>query len=83
MATTKQQPEDAAPGNAQPPEYSRRSWFMPQATATALARAVDDLHFDQRVPKATALAAIIETGLAHLDEARKRTAGQAAPPSSR
>jgi hypothetical protein len=61
--------------NAEPKdkgEFVRRSWFLPKAAADGLAEAADDLHFATRAPKSAALAAIIETGLAHLDEARRR-----------
>jgi hypothetical protein len=62
---TSAEPEDKG-------EFVRRSWFLPKAAADGLAKASDDLHFETRAPKSATLAAIIETGLAHLDEARRR-----------
>lgn len=53
-------------------EMDRRSWYMPKATADALAAAVDDLHYATRAPKHAVLAAVIDVALAHVEEARGR-----------
>jgi hypothetical protein len=50
----------------------RRSWYMPKATADALADAVEDLHFDTRRPKHEVLRALVEVALEHRSEARSR-----------
>ncbi len=52
-------------------EYSRRSWFMPADDAAALAKAVDDLHYELRMPKGDVLGLIVGVALAHLDEVRQ------------
>ena len=52
-------------------EYSRRSWFMPADDAAALARAVEDLHYELRMPKGDVLGLIVGVALAHLDEVRE------------
>ena len=64
--------------DATPPEpdaATRRSWYVSAAAADELSGAVDDLHYELRAPKHIVLAAIIRTGLAHLDEARGRVRG--------
>jgi len=65
---TSDTPKDAAD------TATRRSWYLSAAAADELTRAVDDLHYELRAPKHVVLAAIIRTGLAHLDEARDRIA---------
>jgi len=65
--------DDATPAGADP--ATRRSWYVSAAAADELAGAVDDLHYELRAPKHVVLAAIIRTGLAHLDEARERVRG--------
>lgn len=60
--------DDATP--PEPDAATRRSWYMSAAAADELAGAVDDLHYELRAPKHVVLAAIIRTGLAHLDEVR-------------
>ena len=60
--------DDATPAESDP--ATRRSWYMSAAAAEELTGAVDDLHYELRAPKHVVLAAIIRTGLAHLDEAR-------------
>jgi hypothetical protein len=50
----------------------RRSWYMPKAGAEALAAAVQDLYWLTHRPKHQVLAALVETALAHEDEARAR-----------
>lgn len=42
----------------------RRSWYMPKASADALAATVDDLHFATRKPKHEILAALVDIALA-------------------
>jgi hypothetical protein len=49
----------------------RRSYYLPNAAHTRLSETADDLHFELRVSKAEALAAIIEVGLSHLDQVRQ------------
>lgn len=48
----------------------RRSWYMPRASADALAEAVEDLHYDTRKPKHEVLRALVEVALEHRGEAR-------------
>jgi len=43
-----------------------RSWYMTPATATALAEAVDNLHYATRAPKYEVLAAIVRAGVRDL-----------------
>ena len=63
---------------------TRRSWYVSAAAADELAGAVNDLHYELRSPKHIALAAIIRTGLAHMDEVRDRVSRpEAYPPASR
>jgi hypothetical protein len=50
----------------------RRSWYMPEASAEALADAVQDLYWSTHRPKHQVLAALVETALAHQDEVRAR-----------
>lgn len=54
---------------------THRSWYLSTDAADDLQQAVDELHYGQRVPKHAALTAIIQTGLAHLDEVRDRLDG--------
>lgn len=54
----------------------RRSWYMPRATADALAEVVEDLHFGTRRPKHEVLRALVEVALEHQDEARARLEGK-------
>jgi hypothetical protein len=62
--------DDATPPEAE--SATRRSWYVSAAAADELAGAVEDLHYELRAPKHVVLAAIIRTGLAHLDEVRDR-----------
>jgi hypothetical protein len=63
--------DDATP-KAEPDSATRRSWYVSAAAADELAATVDELHYELRAPKHAVLAAVIRTGLAHLDEARDR-----------
>lgn len=63
---TSDTPKDAAD------TATRRSWYLSAAAADELTDAVDDLHYELRAAKHVVLAAIVRTGLAHLDEARER-----------
>jgi hypothetical protein len=65
---TPDQGQDATPDET----ATRRSWYVSAAAAEELAGAVDELHYELRSPKHVALAAVIRTGLAHLDEVRDR-----------
>lgn len=71
-------PAPAAPATAVPKsrsagsEMDRRSWYMPKASADALAAAVEDLHFATRQPKHAVLAAIVEVALAHREDVLMR-----------
>lgn len=57
--------------DAEKPEFSRRSWYMPAHAADALAKAVDDLHFELRLPKGELLGLIVTEALKHLDQVRE------------
>jgi hypothetical protein len=48
----------------------RKTYYLPQTAADALAAAVDRIHYDSRgrIPKHLAMAAIIAAGIGHLDE---------------
>ena len=54
----------------------RRSWYMPKAVADALAKAVEDLHYDTRRPKHEVLRALVEVALEHRGEAQQRLTGK-------
>ncbi|MEV7808962.1 hypothetical protein AB0O28_39025 [Microbispora sp. NPDC088329] len=69
-------PNAPAPASAGQPAV-RRSWYMPAATAHALAAAVDDLHFATRRPKHEVLAALIDAALASRDQVADRLARSA------
>lgn len=62
------QPEPAASKTS---TMDRRSWYMPKASAIALADAVDELHFATRQPKHAVMQAIVSVVLQHLDEAQQ------------
>lgn len=64
------------PKRAQGAGMDRRSWYMPRATADALAEVVEDLHFDTRRPKHEVLRALVEVALEHRGEARARLKGE-------
>lgn len=57
------------------PVSVRRSWYMPRASADALAAAIEDLHFATRRPKQEVIAALIAVALEHQEEARQRLTG--------
>lgn len=59
----------------------RRSWYMPKASADALADAVEDLHYATRRPKHEVLAALIDAALASRGDvqARLTTGGETTP----
>jgi hypothetical protein len=65
---------DAPPPQDDPNAATRRSWYLSAAVADDLAATVEREYFDLRGahPKRAILDAVIRTGLAHLDEARKR-----------
>lgn len=67
---------DGRPGKA----ARLRSWYMTPATADALSKAVDDLHYSTRAPKYEVLAAIVRAGLASLgaieEELRAQQSGR-------
>ncbi len=67
MARTSQSDDTPAPDAAQ---FSRRSWYMPADAAERLQRAVNDLHFETRLPKGQLLGLVVDTALRHLDEVR-------------
>ena len=50
----------------------RRSWYMPKASADALAAAVDDLYFATRKPKHAILAALVDAALAARSDVQAR-----------
>jgi hypothetical protein len=50
----------------------RRSWYMPKASADALATAVEDLFFATRRPKHEILAALIDAALAERSAVQAR-----------
>ncbi|GGZ27874.1 hypothetical protein [Streptomyces nitrosporeus] len=50
----------------------RRSWYMPQASADALAEIVDDLHYATRQPKHQVLRVLVEVALEHRSEIARR-----------
>ncbi|WP_163549148.1 hypothetical protein [Candidatus Frankia nodulisporulans] len=58
------------------PAMDRRSWYMPRASAAALAAAVEDLHYATRQPKHAVLAALLAVALEHQDDARRRLTGE-------
>lgn len=55
-----------------PREMDRRSWYMPRASADALAEAVEGLHWQTRQPKHVILAALIEAALQQRDQVARR-----------
>lgn len=63
--------EDAAPArtraNAPETKRVRRSWYLSETTADALAEAVEDLHFATRKPKNVILDALIAAALEQRD----------------
>lgn len=52
------------------PAYNRRSWLLPTDTAEALAKAIEDLHFETRLPKWQVGGVVVTHGLANLDAVR-------------
>ncbi|MFF2077101.1 hypothetical protein ACFVXG_20355 [Kitasatospora sp. NPDC058162] len=50
----------------------RRSWYMPKASADALAELVDDLHWETRRPKQEILAAVVAEVLARRAQVERR-----------
>jgi hypothetical protein len=54
------------------PAMDRRSWYMPKASADALAVAVDDLYFATRRPKHEILAAFIDAALSEYPAVQAR-----------
>ena len=64
--------EDATPArtraNAPDAKRVRRSWYLSETTADALAEAVEDLHFATRKPKNVILDALIAAALEHRDD---------------
>lgn len=50
----------------------RRSWYMPRETADALAAAVDELHYSERLPKHVVLAALVAVALEHTEDAQRK-----------
>lgn len=53
-------------------EMDRRSWYMPRASADALAEAVESLHWETRQPKHAVLAALIEAALQQRDQVARK-----------
>jgi len=64
------------PARAKGPAMDRRSWYMPKASADALAAAVEELHYRTRRPKHAVMAALVAVALEHLDEVQQRAAEQ-------
>lgn len=64
----------SAPNPSNDDAGTRRSWYVSASVADDLAATVDQVYFDLRGAhsKRVILDAILRTGLAHLDEARKR-----------
>ncbi|MDX3064017.1 hypothetical protein PV518_17810 [Streptomyces sp. ND04-05B] len=50
----------------------RRSWYMPQASADALADIVDDLHYATRQPKHEVLRVLVDVALEHRSDITQR-----------
>lgn len=50
----------------------RRSWYMPKASADALASVVDDLYFATRRPKHEILAALVDAAVAARSDVQAR-----------
>jgi hypothetical protein len=73
-------PPPAPVVEAKPPAPVRRSWYLPASAAEALIAAVDDLHFETRVPKHVVHATLIAVALEHLDEIRRRLPNQTTAP---
>ncbi len=57
----------------------RRSWYMPKASADALAAAVDDLYFATRKPKHEIIAALIDAALAARADVQTRLTSERKP----
>ena len=57
-----------APTPAAETKRVRRSWYLSETTADALAEAVEDLHFATRKPKNVILDALIAAALEHRDD---------------
>ncbi len=53
-------------------EMDRRSWYMPKASADALAALVEELHWETRQPKQAVLAALVEVAVQHRDQVAKK-----------
>ena len=66
--------QDSASGNwlaIENPRHGKSMGRMTLSTAQDVAAAVDDLHWTTRRPKHEVLAAVLRTGLDHLDDARQ------------
>ncbi|MGW2251396.1 hypothetical protein ACWCXH_14445 [Kitasatospora sp. NPDC001660] len=50
----------------------RRSWYMPKASAGALAELVDELYWETRQPKQAILAAVVDEVLARRAQVERR-----------
>jgi hypothetical protein len=59
-------PAPAAP-RPSAPAMTRRSWYVDQDAAAALAAAVDDVHFATRVPKHVVASALFRAAAAQAD----------------
>lgn len=61
------------PDTAQaPPPMTRKSWYMRQDVADELVAAVDDLHYQTRLPRHEVLAALAAVALGHRAEIQAR-----------
>ncbi len=60
------------------PEMKRRSYYLPKATADALAEAIDDLHYATRRPKHEVLAEVLAVALEHRADIEARLARRGA-----
>jgi hypothetical protein len=66
---------DAVPDPAAASDATRRSWYLSADAADQLTRAVEELHWEMRVPKHQVLTAIIRAGLGQLDQVRASLGG--------
>lgn len=57
-----------APAAAARPTMTRRSWYVEQEAADALAAAVDDVHYATRVPKHIVASALMRAAAAQADQ---------------
>jgi len=53
----------------------RRSWYMPRASAEALAALVEDLHYETRRPKHEVLAAVVAAALGQKEAVLRQLEG--------